>query len=326
MTDTSPPLPLMTAVIQFFVLAILCLTAPLPSLLRRLLQRLPRSLYNQCSTPFRYPIHGRWLWFNARSSYPITVASYPLMNAALVDGVAACFHSLGRPATMIDVGAAIGDTLSLIEERCPHMIGRHFCIEAAPHFLELLRRNTAAMPQVTIIPQLLAAEEKTIPSLVHTHGSTAAAVGEDQVQAIPLDRVPELQNQRIDLLKIDVDGYDGEVLAGARQLIARDQPLIIFEWHPVLWQRAGNDLFQVFTLLRDAGYDRLLWFHNTGEFSHFTSTTADALVQHRHTAHYLQKESPQGDPHFDIIALHQGSKIDPVDLARLPHTRQWLKR
>jgi hypothetical protein len=36
----------------------------------------------------------------------------------------------------------------------------------------------------------------------------------------------------VDLLKIDVEGYEGHVLAGARGLLARERPILFLELHP----------------------------------------------------------------------------------------------
>jgi hypothetical protein len=151
-------------------------------------------------------------------------------------------------------------------------------------------------------------------------------VGEGKAKALPLDRVPELQGKTIDVLKVDVDGYDGEVLAGAKETLCRDKPVVIFEWHPVLWHRAEKDLFEVFEVLRTAGYDRLVWYINTGEFSHFTANTAEDGKLFRTTAAYLERENKPGDPHYDIVALHAQSTIDEVELARMPETRKWSGR
>lgn len=298
-------------------------TARLPGKLRRPIHRVLQAVYQRCPEPYRFPLHGRWMWFNARSAYPVTLATYRMVNGVLVDSVAAAYQALGRKVTMIDVGAAIGDTLMLIEERCPGMVAQHFCVEAAPSFLELLKRNTADMPHVTLIPRLLAAEEKEIPSLVHTHQSTAAAVGEGRVEALPLDRVPELAGQTIDVLKVDVDGYDGEVLAGAKQTLLRDKPVVIFEWHPVLWKRAGKDSLEAFKVLREAGYHRMAWFRNTGEFSHFTRNEDADDSLFLLAAQYLEMENSDGDPHFDVVALHESSPVDVLKLASLAETKKW---
>ena len=45
--------------------------------------------------------------------------------------------------------------------------------------------------------------------------------------------------QRVDLIKIDVDGYEMDVLEGARQLLAEFRPLIIMELAPYTWEERG---------------------------------------------------------------------------------------
>lgn len=316
----------MNEMIQRLLVRLMCLAVRLPGPLRRHVYRALNSIYRKYETPYRYYIHGRSVWFNGRSAYPTTAAAYPLLNAVLVDCVFAAYQALRRPVVMIDVGAAIGDTLVLIEERCPQMVSRHFCVEAAPMFLDLLQRNTSTMTNVVIVPKLLAAEEKEIPSLVHTHSSTAAAVGEERVVAVPLDSIAELKGHVVDVLKVDVDGFDGEVVAGSRNILTRDKPVVVFEWHPVLWRRAGADVQLVFDVLRECGYQDLLWFHNAGEFSHFSGNNRQDLEQFFRMGDYLEADNARGDPHFDIVALHHESAINPVTLAQLVHTRRWLVR
>ncbi len=51
---------------------------------------------------------------------------------------------------------------------------------------------------------------------------------------VPLRRLDELFPEGVDFLKIDVDGYEGQVLAGARQLLARFHPVLFLELHPRL--------------------------------------------------------------------------------------------
>ena len=104
-----------------------------------------------------------------------------------------------------------------------------------------------------------------------------------------------------DLLKIDVDGYDGEVLLGAAGTLARQQPLVIFEWHPHLIKLCGNDHRAPFRALADAGYTKLLWFGNRGPFSHSSAIPTEKEIDWWQ-AFLLSKHQPFG-PHFDIIAL-----------------------
>jgi FkbM family methyltransferase len=63
------------------------------------------------------------------------------------------------------------------------------------------------------------------------------------------------EGARIDVLKIDVEGFENEVLAGARGLIARHKPLLIAE----IEARHNPDHGAAFAMLRDLGYSVYFW-------------------------------------------------------------------
>jgi FkbM family methyltransferase len=60
-----------------------------------------------------------------------------------------------------------------------------------------------------------------------------------------------------DLMKIDVDGYEGKVLLGARSLLRHTRPTIVLELHKDEVQRDGISRTQVVDMLFDAGYSAL---------------------------------------------------------------------
>jgi len=148
---------------------------------------------------------------------------------------------------------------------------------------------------------------------------TATATGESQVDASSLDSIPAIQAAHIDLLKVDVDGFDGEVLAGAAQLLQRCQPAVIFEWHPKLAMDAGNNPFVAFKVLADSGYQRYLWFTNSGPFSHFTGVCSHDVLEHQRD--YLLAIHARSGEHFDIVALPKHSQLDEIELAALEFAR-----
>jgi FkbM family methyltransferase len=157
--------------------------------------------------------------------YPVT----ELLNAALQPGM--CF---------LDVGANIG-YYSMVAA------ARHACVysfEPVPKLFESLRENIAMNPGFEIFPQQMALAR-------HTRQTTLFVVDDPVNQGLSsLNESPEAaattietktlddfvrdQNlQRIDLMKVDVEGAEGQVFHGGAEILGRDTaPDIVFECHP----------------------------------------------------------------------------------------------
>jgi hypothetical protein len=75
-----------------------------------------------------------------------------------------------------------------------------------------------------------------------------------EVEMTSLDREVERLGLEPDLLKIDVEGFEYEVLLGARGLLARRKPPICLELHLGLLERRGVAPRQVVELLQSHGY------------------------------------------------------------------------
>ena len=252
--------------------------------------------------PVRIRLHGRPVVVNFGYPYPVFARQYPTYNAPLVDAVRAAARDRGRAVTVVDVGAAVGDTVLLLEERCAAAVAQFLCIDGDEEFLGYLRQNLGTDPAVEIHAAMLSRGEQTTPALVRTHRGTASAIGTDRIAATTLDH--EIAGSRLadtgtDVLKVDVDGYDGAVLAGATQTLGRCHPVVVFEWHPVLYDRAGNDVVEPFDLLGGLGYRHFEWFDRTG-----VAAGVMAGVDHdelgRRAA--LAREIPEHDLHWDVVA------------------------
>lgn len=264
-------------------------------------------------------IHGFDVVLNGGNNYPLLVQDHRWFNAPVVELCHEAARALGRPLTLIDVGTATGDTVLLLKNRCPGAVEKFFCIEGDDEFYRLAVNNLSSFKDVQVVKTMLASENREVASLVKHHLGTAAAIGDERVRAARLDSLPELQNARIDLLKVDVDGFDGEVLAGATAILRDHRPAVIFEWHPKLLVKSGNEPLQAFRALAGSGYNRCLWFTNTGLFSHFSPVSDEASLQK--LKDYLLAVNARGDEHFDVIALHETSVLDEGALARLEHAR-----
>src|SRR5207244_4352710 len=83
-----------------------------------------------------------------------------------------------------------------------------------------------------------------------------ATAATSTVESVRLDAI--FEGQKLDVLKIDVEGFEEAVIRGASQLLAdlQRRPRVIFiEVHPYAWPRAGTSDSTLLGLLRTLGYE-----------------------------------------------------------------------
>ena len=93
------------------------------------------------------------------------------------------------------------------------------------------------------------------------NGNSGAAfleLGDGEVQVTTLDEfVAERGIERLDFMKIDVEGFEERVLRGGERVLRELRPHILFELQPVTLERAGSSVERLAALLISHGY-RLL--------------------------------------------------------------------
>jgi len=277
--------------------------------------------WRRLSGPVETTIHGRRVVVNAGYSYPAFSRRWPTYNDPLVELVHQARQAKGSPVTLVDVGAAVGDTVLLVLERCPSAVGTVHCVEGDDEFFGYLTRNLGGTPGVALHHALLSDAEGDEARLVRVHKGTASAQGTDRTAATTLDSVLALAGgPSVDVLKIDTDGFDGKVLAGAVRLLAEHRPAVLFEWAPRVYDATGQDRHRPFEVVSAAGYRWLVWFDKYGAFSHvedgYRPKPVDVLAEL-----CVSDRAPGPDWHYDVVALHEGSAIDPTEMAALTYAR-----
>ncbi|SRR5260221_983623 len=77
--------------------------------------------------------------------------------------------------------------------------------------------------------------------------------GTKRVQAVILDEI--ISHQRLDLIKVDVQGFEIEVLLGAQKTLKANPAItIVFEFWPYGLRQAGHRPIELLDLLREAGF------------------------------------------------------------------------
>jgi len=265
----------------------------------------------------RAELHGRTVLLNFGNLYPITLRSVLTYNAALIEIVAQVSAGSSRPLRVVDVGAAAGDSVLLLMHRCPGMVGRFECFEGHEGFFSLLENNLRGFRECHLHRAILSDNAGLERSLVQTHRATASMQGDEKVVTTTIDH--ELPTGDVDLLKVDTDGFDGKVLVGARQLLERSRPAVIFEWHPLLCEATGNDDLLAFDALTEVGYRTFVFFTKHGVFSHFVVDAPAGRAELRLLSEYCRTNTTRRDWHYDVVALHESSDISPVLLADLAY-------
>jgi FkbM family methyltransferase len=161
---------------------------------------------------------------------------YPEMIEVYVEGdriKAFMQRTIRDGMNCVDVGCHLGSVLSQMRQLSPS--GKHIAIEAIPYKAQWLKRKypTVSVHQLAVGDAAGQVEFYHNPkqsgfSGLQAHGSEPADCHRISVECQPLDAiVPE--TQRIDFMKIDVEGAELSVLKGANRILSEDRPTVLFE-------------------------------------------------------------------------------------------------
>lgn len=163
----------------------------------------------------------------------------------------ALFRSeIGEGDVVVDVGANVG-YYTLIAAHKVGKTGKVWAFEPDPDAFELLRRNVQlnGYDNVQLVPKALGAKPGTLKLFRHptNRGDHRIYDPGDQrevvnVEVTTLDQYFGATEQRVDLIKIDTQGAECAILAGAGQTLQRhDDVRLIMEYTPQFIRQMGSD-------------------------------------------------------------------------------------
>lgn len=170
---------------------------------------------------------------------------------------------------VFDIGAHSGQFAKLFARLAPR--GRIYAFEPAGYARAILERvvRYRGLRNVEAVPLALsdAPGEAEIATPIKPSGSygfglahlgggeTGARVYRETVRAVPLDDfAAERGIARLDFIKLDVEGWEGHVLAGGRETLARRRPVIMVEVVASHLGRADSAPADLWDLLTPLGY------------------------------------------------------------------------
>ncbi|MBA3862674.1 MAG: hypothetical protein C0517_01865 [Erythrobacter sp.] len=176
--------------------------------------------------------------------------------------------------TFIDIGANYG-TYTIFGASRVGEHGRVIAIEAAPtiasllyesvlmngfgHHCEVLRCAAGAQAGTVVLHQFATRQggNTILPDVAERaralYGENVVAA---EVECRTLDSIVAERNLRqIDLIKIDVEGFEREVVLGGRETLLTYRPRMIIEWHNTFFEGRPETARSLYTLLtEELGY------------------------------------------------------------------------
>jgi FkbM family methyltransferase len=173
---------------------------------------------------------------------------------------------------VLDLGANIGahalPLAVLVGDR-----GRVYSFEASDHAFRRQLDNIALNPnlagritatQALLVSDADATKPEGIPSSWPLEQDAETAVhpvhlgkyhSVSQARALRLDDwMEETKPERLNFVKLDVDGYEIDVLRGARELFAHYRPLLLMEFMPYIFPERGQSFAELLEVLVAMGY------------------------------------------------------------------------
>jgi FkbM family methyltransferase len=186
---------------------------------------------------------------------------------------------------LVDVGSHYG-VFTLAAARYGGSSARVLAVDASPTCMRLLRVNVTlagAEGQVTRILAAVGERDGELAMLSSGPNGMDSLIAADPARAdaqrVPMLRLPTLAarlDSPVTHIKLDVEGYEAEVVDGAMDYLRAWQPIVFLELHCDQLRARGKDPLAVLTRLGECGYTR---FKRAGKPLDASTAAQEPLVR-----------------------------------------------
>ena len=217
---------------------------------------------------------------------------------------------------VVDIGANIGDSVSLITDEVQ---GSFLCIEGNKEYLPFLKANTRDLKESKIVIEESYCSEDDINNKnykVEKINGTAKIVSTSENSFMPHLEFNTLNSiikrhssfDKVNVVKIDVDGFEINVLNGGEEFLQDMTPVLYFEFSPELYLNHNQDPLYIFEFLNSNGYDKVLMYDNFGMPVEIINTSDKTKIKA-----LLNLIDNKKIYYYDILTFHH-SKMDKYDV------------
>lgn len=213
--------------------------------------RLYNRLADYRSKKVLMSVLSNWLTFDYHNITDIRETVYP-------DYCDADIYTPGDEDVFVDLGAYNGDSTRDFIERFGHY-KRIYCYEITHESVEKMRQNLSCYRDIDIRRKGVGAENCTMKissSGVRSSANLLGADGEETIEVVSLDN--DIQ-ERIGIIKMDIEGAEKDAILGASKHIVSDRPkLLISVYH------GNTDYFEIPALIDSIRGDYRFYLRSTG--------------------------------------------------------------
>lgn len=172
--------------------------------------------------------------------YALDISSVDAFYEIFIDQVYEKYYKVESGDIIIDIGANVG----IFTIKMAKQVGQNgivIAIEPEPNNLSVLKLNTLPYKNVRIIPQAAGDTSGRIDLLIGIHSGSHTLKIEDEdkinkkIIEVPIDSldniIDNLNLNRIDFVKIDVEGWELAVLKGAEKILNMIKHIAIASYH-----------------------------------------------------------------------------------------------
>lgn len=159
----------------------------------------------------------------------------------------------------VDLGAYIGDsTLSFIENYGVDSYQKIYTYEVTPETYQILQKNLEPYPNIVHNLKGVGSKSGNVSIVSNVESASANTLLMDDKGEIPLVTLDEDIKEKITIIKSDIEGFEQEMIEGAKKHILEDHPkLLISVYH------SNEDVWKIPKMIReiDDTYKFYLRYH-----------------------------------------------------------------
>lgn len=158
---------------------------------------------------------------------------------------------------VVDVGANIGYYTVLLAKKCKKV----YAFEPDKINFEILKKNVEANKLKNVVAINAAVGSKDEEKILYKSKENLGdhkLFGDGKKEKVKIIKLDSFIKEPVDLIKIDTQGWEPEVIGGAKKIIEKNKPIIFMEYSPTSYKEAKLDGKKMMNFLKNI-YKKFWW-------------------------------------------------------------------